>query len=244
MLQHFKTLSLNALLPPVCLNCHAPLLNSNQICPACWQNLHFISHPFCQIMGTPLPFHLGEMAVSAQAQAEPPVYDQARSIALYEGTMRSLIHKFKYQDRHELVQLFASWLALTGSDLIGKSDMIVPIPLHHRRLWQRRFNQSALLAKRLGQITGSCVNYSYLKRHKKTRPQVGLTSHQRRDNLQGAFMIEPKAVQHIRNRSILLIDDVITTGTTANAAARVLKQGGAEAVYILSLGIVINVPSI
>ncbi len=240
MLQHLKTLSLNALLPPVCLNCHAPLLSSHQICSPCWQNLHFISPPFCPIMGTPLPFDLGEMAVSAQAEADPPAYDQARSIAHYDGTMRALIHKFKYQDRHELVQLFAIWLVLVGSDLIGKSDMILPIPLHRRRLWQRRFNQSALLAKRLGQITKTPVRFSYLKRHKKTRPQVGLTSLQRRDNLQGAFSIEPGAVEHIRNRSILLIDDVITTGTTANAAARTLKQGGAGAVYMLSLGVVIN----
>ena len=244
MLQHLKTISLNALLPPVCLNCHAPLQNSHQLCSGCWQNLHFISSPYCQIMGTPLPFHLGEMAVSTQAQADPPAYDQARSIAHYDGTMRALIHKFKYQDRHELVQLFATWLALIGSDLLDKSDMILPIPLHRRRLWQRRFNQSALLAKRLGQITGAPVHYSYLQRHKKTRPQVGLTSGQRKDNLQGAFMIDPKTEKHIRHRSILLIDDVITTGTTANTAAKTLKRGGAQSVYILSLGLVTNKPSL
>ncbi len=227
---------LDLILPPVCLNCHTPLSTPNSLCPPCWQGLTFISHPICQKTGAPLPFAIGPDALSAQAIAHPPIYDQARSVAHYEGTMRSLIHKLKYQDRHELTTLLATWLFHAGRPLIEKSDLIIPIPLHAHRLWQRRFNQSALLAKRLGQLTQHRVSYNTLKRRKKTRSQVGLTMKERKENLRNAFVVNHEHKQDLADTSVLLIDDVITTGETANAAAKTLKTARVSSIYILSLG--------
>jgi len=195
----------------------------------------------CQKTGTPLPFDIGPNALSPQAIAHPPIYDQARSVAHYDGTMRTLIHKLKYQDRHELTTLLATWLSHTGAPFLAKSDLIIPIPLHAHRLWQRRFNQSALLAKRLGQITKTSVSYNTLKRQKNTRSQVGLTTKERQENLKNAFVINREHEQNLAGSSVILIDDVITTGETANAAAKSLKTANVSTIYLLSLGqVVIN----
>lgn len=227
------------ILPPVCLNCHEATAGGNQLCPACWQNITFISSPYCQVTGQPLPFDIGENAISAAAAEAPPDYDQARAVALYDGTMRDLIHKLKYQDRHELTTLLANWLIATGQNQLNKTDLILPIPLHRQRLWRRRFNQSTLLARRISELTDKPVDCNCFVRKKNTPSQVGLTEAQRKTNLQGAFHIVPHHHDLIKNRSILVIDDVMTTGATANAAARLLKSAGAVRVDILCLALVI-----
>lgn len=231
---------LDFILPPICLNCHSALLTADQLCPECWQNINFISSPFCQINGTPLPFDIGVGALSTHAIANPPEYAHARACAHYDGTMRELIHKLKYQDRHELTTLMARWLNQTGTELISQSELIIPIPLHPWRLWQRRFNQATLLAKKLAIQTGLPVDLQSLQRPKKTKTQVGLSQKQRKSNLEGAFKIHNNHIEMISNRTILLIDDVITTGATVNAAAKTLKRAGATNVNVLSLARVIS----
>ncbi len=225
----------NFLLPPVCLNCHRPLVDINQICPECWQLIDFITPPVCQVTGRPLPFDIGGEVISAAAAANPPAYDQARAVASYDGTMRSLIHKLKYQDRHETISLFALWLRTTGSSLIQQADTIIPIPLHRTRLWQRRFNQSTLIARRLGEITEKKVDAGLLIRNRKTRSQVGLSAKQRKSNMNGAFSLSGSDNHGLQHKNILLIDDVITTGATVNVAAKLLKQKGAKTVNVLAL---------
>lgn len=232
------------ILPPVCLNCLEPLAASNSLCADCWQNISFISTPYCQITGQPLPYDCGPEALSLSAIAAPPHYDKARSTALYKGTMRSLIHKLKYQDKHELTTLLARWLLTTGHELLPECDMLIPIPLYRWRLWQRRFNQSALLAARLSQLSGKPCNHTILTRPKKTRQQVGLNEKQRKNNLQGAFKIDRHHLPYLEGKTILLIDDVITTGATANAAASALKKAGCNQVYLLSLASVVISPTI
>ena len=229
---------LNFLLPPVCVNCHQPLDQADQLCATCWRNIDFISAPFCPATGNPLPYTLPENSVSANAIATPPAYDQARAIALYTGTMRELIHKLKYQDNHELIPLFAKWLTHKGQDLITKADLIIPIPLHPGRLRQRKFNQAGLLAKRIGQINNRALAFNALKRKKKTRSQVGLSTNERKRNVRGAFEVPPNMQPHLSEKNILLIDDVITTGATANAATEVLKQQNVKHIALLSLAIV------
>ncbi len=224
--------------PSVCSNCLSPIETSNNICPACWEDIDFIMPPFCEIKGTPFPFDIEQGTISASALKNPPSYDKARGVALYEGTMRELIHKLKYKDRHELTNLFVNWMKRAGSELLSETDLIIPIPLYKTRLWQRRFNQSAILAKRLSQQTELPYDCSTLIRRKKTKSQVGLTAKERQQNLKNAFFIEETKKEIIEDKSILLIDDVITTGVTVNTAASILKSEGASKVYILSLAIV------
>lgn len=224
--------------PSVCSNCLSPIEISNNICPSCWEDIDFIMPPYCEIKGTPFPFNIEQGTISASALKHPPSYDKARSVALYEGTMRELIHKLKYKDRHELTNLFVNWMKLAGNELLNQTDIIIPIPLYKTRLWQRRFNQSALLAKRLSKQTNLPYDCSILTRRKKTKSQVGLTAKERQQNLKNAFFIEDSKKELIEDKSILLIDDVITTGVTVNTAASILKHVGASKVYILSLAIV------
>jgi ComF family protein len=129
-------------------------------------------------------------------------------------------------------------MKFSGKELIQQSDLIVPIPLYKSRLWERRFNQSALLAKRLSEQTKTPYDCSIFHRKKKTRSQVGLTSKERYQNLKNAFTIEEEKRKKLEGKSILVIDDVITTGATINSAAIALKKSGARSVNILSLAIV------
>ena len=135
------------LLPPVCISCRKQTLAHGLLCGACWSRIDFIAPPICARLGVPLPYDTGETALSAAAIAEPPVYDRARAAARYSATMRDLIQSFKYGDRHEGVALFGRWMAAAGADLLADADVMVPVPLYRSRLWSRRFNQSAMLAR-------------------------------------------------------------------------------------------------
>jgi ComF family protein len=167
--------------------------------------------------------------------ASPPVYDRARAAARYSDTMRELIQSFKYRDRHEGLALFARWLQRAGAELLADADLIVPVPLYASRLWWRRFNQSAMLATRLGRLTGIAVDCFVLKRVRRTTSQVGLSAEQRRRNVAGAFRVEPKRAHSLKGKNLVLVDDVITTGATAEACARVLRRAKAARVDVLAL---------
>jgi ComF family protein len=176
--------------------------------------------------------------VSAAALAAPPAYARARAVAHYSDQMRELVHGLKYADQHHGGRLFASWLALAGKDLIADAELIVPVPLARLRLWRRRFNQAAVLARALSIRSGKPFEPMLLRRTKATASQVGLTADQRRRNVQGAFVVPEAAKGRISGRHVLLVDDVITTGSTVDAAAGALLRAGAAAVDVLALAIV------
>lgn len=222
------------LLPPVCIACRKGSSAHGLLCGDCWTKIDFIAPPLCERLGLPLPYDTGSPSLSAAAIADPPVYDRARAAARYSSTMRELIQSFKYGDRHEGVPLFGRWLASAGAELLADADVILPIPLYRSRLWSRRFNQSAMLAQAVGRLTGVPVDCFLLARVKRTHAQVGLTAAQRRKNVAGAFRVTA-AKGALRGKHIVVVDDVITTGATAEACARVLKRAGAARVDILAL---------
>jgi ComF family protein len=223
------------LVPPACISCRAPLATDQDVCARCWREIHFIRPPLCDVLGIPLPFDPGGRAVSARAEAEPPDYDRARAAAEHTGTMRRLIAAFKYADRLEARQVFGRWMQLAGAELLAEADVILPVPLHRLRLWQRQYNQSAILAKELGRLTGLPVRYGLLVRTKRTPQQVTLTPAERLRNPRGAFRVPTRKRTQIDGRRVLLIDDVQTTGATVNACARCLKAAGATGVDVLTL---------
>lgn len=151
--------------------------------------------------------------------------------------MQKLVHGFKYSDRHDARRLFGRWLVAAGETLIAESDVVIPIPLNRWRLLYRRYNQSAILAMEVSRRTGIEVAPLALVRTKQTPSQVGLSIEERRLNMAGAFMVPPGRQAEIAGRRVLLIDDVITTGATVNAAARALKSAGAAQVDVLALAI-------
>jgi ComF family protein len=222
------------LLPPVCIACRKRVGAHGLLCGDCWTKIDFIAPPLCDRLGVPLPYETGSPSLSAAAIADPPVYDRARAAARYSSTMRELIQSFKYGDRREGVPLFGRWMASAGAELLADADVILPVPLYRSRLWSRRFNQSAMLAQAVGRLTGVPVDCFLLARVKRTPAQVGLSAAQRRKNVAGAFRVTA-AKGALRGRRIVVVDDVITTGATAEACARVLKRAGAARVDILAL---------
>ena len=225
--------ALDVLYPAACVGCNVPLGEADGVCPACWRQLPFIEKPYCERLGTPLPADFGLPLLSAAAIKDAPVFGRARSVARYDDLARELVHRLKYGDRLELALPMGRWMARAGRDVLNDATLIIPIPLHRRRYWGRRFNQAGLLAKSIGKQTGCPVAAHLLKRVKSTPSQVGLTRNERLKNLQGAFNVAAKHRRHIAGARIVLVDDVMTTASTANAASRVLLRAGAASVDVL-----------
>jgi ComF family protein len=231
--------SFDLILPAVCVSCSALITRHNLLCPECWRNLHLITPPLCDRLGVPLPgYEGGERHISMQALAEPPVFYSARAAAHYAGIMRRLIMRFKFEDKHEPLPLFVKLMQNAGRELLAGADVLVPAPLHRLRLLQRRFNQSALLAQGLSRATGVPAEVTLLKRIRRTAAQVGLRQEERQRNVDKAFRVDKTKVELLRGKSVLLIDDVITTRATANACAAALLEGGAARVDVLAIALV------
>lgn len=226
------------MVPPCCLVCRTRIGAHHLLCPACWKDVNFIRPPLCGVLGIPLPFDTGERTVSAGAIAHPPAYDRARAVAHFGGAMRTLVHQLKYADRHDARTLFGRWMAEAGREVIAGTDIIVPVPLSRLRLLLRHFNQAAVLAAEVSRQTGVPMNPMLLRRTRWTRSQVGMTRDQRRRNIAGAFGVPRHRRAWLQGRNVLLVDDVVTTGATADACARTLKRAGAARVDVLALALV------
>lgn len=226
--------------PPSCIACQAATGEAQALCPTCWGDIGFIERPYCERLGTPFAVDLGDGLLSPAAIADPPVFARARAVCRFDGTARELVHRLKYGDRTDLSVTLARMMAQAGRELLPDAELIVPVPLHRTRLWSRRFNQAAALAQVLSRQAGVPHAPLALARVKRTRQQVGLTRAQRADNLQGAFRVEAAARPQVEGRRILLVDDVLTTGATANAAARALLRAGARAVDVLTFARVVT----
>lgn len=225
-------------LPPLCAACSAPLAGADSLCGACWRRVDFIRPPLCDRLGIPLPYALGEgPELSAAAVAAPPVYGRARAVARFDGVIRDLVHGFKYADRHDARRLFGRWLAGAGAELLAGADLLIPVPLARWRLFNRRYNQAAILAAEVSRICGVPSEAMALRRVRSTPSQVGLTPDQRRRNVAGAFRVAPRQAGRIAGCSIVLVDDVITTGATLDACARALLGAGAVRVDALALAL-------
>jgi ComF family protein len=183
-------------------------------------------------------YDLGPGVLSMQAIANPPAYQRARAAVRFEEVARALVHAFKYGDRLDLGPLMGRWMARAGHELLESADALVPVPLHRRRLWGRRFNQSGALAKEISHASGIAVAHTALRRVKATQQQVGLTHAERATNMQGAFRVDTKP--KVAGRRLILIDDVLTSGATVSACARALLRAGAANVDVLVFARVVD----
>lgn len=226
-------------LPPACPVCRARLGSAGGLCADCWQGVRFLERPWCERLGTPLPLDLGPGILSAAAVADPPVFARARSAVSYEGPIPDLVHALKYADRTDLAPMLGAWMARAAHELVPDADMLVPVPLHWGRLASRRFNQAALLAREVGRLTGLPVANRILLRSRRTPQQVGLGRDERARNMRGAFEVPAGRKMDIAGRRPILVDDVLTTGATLEAASRALLAAGAAAVDVLTLARVV-----
>jgi ComF family protein len=238
-LRRLGTLVLDTLYPPVCLSCDAPVATADTLCPACFRQLRPITAPMCPVLGLPFEVALGPGTLSAEAIADPPPFARARSAVIYNAVARALVGRLKYGDRPELARFCARLMAQAGHELWGADAVLVPVPMHRTRQFARRYNQSAELARALGRLTGLPVDPGLVNRSKKTRPQVGLSGDARRRNLAGAFQPSQELASRLRGRRVILVDDVITTGSTVRAVTKAMLKGGAEKVDVISFARVV-----
>jgi ComF family protein len=233
---------LDVALPPLCPSCRTPLGDGHGLCAGCWAKLSFIEPPYCARLGIPFVYDPGPGLLSMEAIANPPSYDRARAAVRYDDVARALVHKFKYSDHMELAGMMGAWMARAGRELTCEADALVPVPLHWRRLWARRFNQSAALAAAISKVASVPVLTESLKRVRATPQQVGLDKGERAENVSGAFKVPPECKPDIAGRRLILIDDVLTSGATVDACARALLRAGAAHVDVLVFARVVAGP--
>lgn len=225
--------------PPQCLVCRSPVAEQGELCPACWAGLDFIIPPYCPVCGLPFAHPVPEGLACADCLAEPPPFARARSPFAYGGTARALVLAFKHGDRTDMAMAMARRMAPAAAALLQEAELILPVPLHRRRLWRRRYNQSALLAAALGRLAGRRVAMQLLLRRRATASQGGRSRSGRQRNVAGAFAVPPAAAARLEGRRVLLVDDVFTTGATVAEAARALRRAGAAAVDVAAFARVV-----
>jgi ComF family protein len=236
---HAARFALDIALPTLCVSCREPV-DGEGVCASCWAKLSFIAPPFCPRLGIPFVYDPGPELLSMEAIANPPAYQRARAAVRYDDVARTLVHALKYQDRTDLAPAMGRWMARAGRELLDGADVLVPVPLHWRRGWSRRYNQSGALARVIGQQSGVKVAAEALRRVRATEQQIGLSRAQRAENVQGAFEVAPDRMADIQGRRVVLIDDVLTSGATSDACARALLRAKAAQVDVLVFARVVD----
>lgn len=228
------------LYPPICAGCGIRNGNHRALCPSCWSSMRFIERPYCEVLGLPFSHDPGQGMLSAQAIADPPVFDRLRSVALYEGVARQLVQSLKYRDRTELAAMMALWMVRAGGEHLRGCDAILPVPLHPSRFLARRFNQSAELSRQMAALAGRPHLSGALVRRKRTARQVGLSARARQENVRAAFRVAEGREDEIFGKRLVLVDDVFTTGATVSSAVRALKRAGAAEVTVLTFAMAVS----
>ncbi len=224
------------LLPASCLACGQPPEQFSEImlCQSCLSEVKLISGPLCRCCGR--PFHkntAGDHLCGLCLQGHYH-FDMARALVQYHPPITTIISRFKYHGQTCSLKSFrAIQQQLPGLNVLNQPDLIIPVPLHFKRLQKRGFNQALLLARAFYPNHLQLIDFKVLERHRYTEPQTGLSGKIRRQNLKNAFRVKDKKI--VAGRRVLLIDDVFTTGTTVNECAKVLKRAGAKEVRVLTL---------
>jgi len=222
---HFLWIALDLLFPPLCAGCGAA---NTRWCIDCYRNCQHIHPPICAVCGHPGEFN----NLCPECKQTLPVFKELRSFMVYRDEIRNAIHRLKYNNDMALGEVFSKYLVQLYRKQGWQVDMVIPVPLSRERIKQRGYNQSALLARPVAVNLNLVYSGKVLYRERDTRSQVGLSADERRSNVWGAFRADERQV---RDRSILLVDDVTTTGSTMNACAHALMQAGAQDVYCITL---------
>lgn len=226
-------LVLDTAFPPSCPACLALVDTQDNFCSACFDTLTQISAPHCACCGIPFAFDLGSDMQCPTCLADAPHYTTVRAPLVYDATSAPLVRSLKFHDRYTGLNRAVRMMDAALGAHRTAIDAVVPVPLHWRRLVVRRYNQSALLGFALARRLGVPCRPGLLTRVKYTTPQMRLTREQRLRNVRGAFAVPASA--DVAGKTLLLVDDVVTTGATVDACAAVLMQAGAAAVHCVAL---------
>lgn len=223
------------LYPPRCALCRVPVDGAHTLCADCFGQLQFITDPHCDSCGTPFSHAVAGEVRCGDCLADPPPYTLARAALAYDDVSRPLATRLKYGDQPQLALLLARWMRQSGHAALDGAEMIIPVPLHWRRMVARRYNQSLMLARELGRLSGVPVEARLLRRVRPTTPQVGLSRTQRCKNVAAAFAVPESFRPLLKEKRVVLVDDVITSGATIEACTKALKKAGAAEVRVLTL---------
>lgn len=222
------------LLPPRCPSCRTIVGKDGSFCAPCWSRLHFLTAPMCACCGLPFAYSIGDDALcGACAETQPP-FDRARGALVYNAASAGLVLSLKHGDRTGLARVMAGMMARAAAPMLAERPILVPVPLHARRLRARRFNQAALLAHTLARSADLPVITTALARIRDTPISRGMSRRQRAENVRGAIRVRSRAALRIKGAHVLLVDDVMTTGATAEACARALRRAGAARIDIVT----------
>lgn len=228
---------LDTVFPPRCHCCRAfiPEAGRIHVCSRCLGESTFLSSPHCTICGVPFATTDGIDHACASCLLEPPPFAAARGALLHDGPARDMVHRFKYGGKVQLRRPLGLLLAEPLASFVAacRVDVVIPVPLHISRLRQRGFNQAVLLGEVAAREWGLPFHRTALCRNRLTQPQTELSAEERRRNVHGAFGMDRAAA--VAGKRVLLIDDVYTTGSTAGECARVLRKGGATAVFVATV---------
>jgi ComF family protein len=231
---------LDLIMPPLCLSCLARTGEPQSLCSRCWSNLSFIEEPRCPLWGEPFAFDAGPGLLSPRALQTPPEWSSLTAAVAFNDLAARLVHALKYQDRLESAILMSRLMYRAARASLERCELVVPMPLYRWRLWRRRYNQAALLAKVLAAESGRVFVPHSLVRHRRTRSQVGLDTKAREHNVKDAFSVMDAHRSTVGGKRVVLVDDVLTTGSTARAATRCLLEAGAEQVDVVVFALVLK----
>jgi ComF family protein len=220
------------LMPPTCMSCGVEVATPLSHCAACWSALPMLAGAQCDSCGVPLPIAWQTESHCLGCLAEPPRFDRARAPFLYDGPARQTVLAFKHGREAYAAPMATAMLRAWNGDALG-DHLVVPVPLHRWRLWSRGYNQAALLARAVAQQAGAGLDLDALVRLRNTPSSRGLNRAARRRNVEGAFRVSREAAARLKGRKLLLVDDVMTSGATASAAAGALRRAGAMRVDVL-----------
>ncbi|MBR1604503.1 MAG: ComF family protein [Alphaproteobacteria bacterium] len=230
---------IDVILPPRCLLCGKIVADQNGLCQECFDKIKFISTPYCLKCGNPLPTGNSVQSCSLCVSDNKNPFRMQRSRVYYDDASRPLIVDFKFHDKTENAEFLTRWLLTAGHDIWQQgADILIPVPVHASRLRERKFNQAALLCKELSKLTQIQANYTVLQKTKKTKPQVECDSRTRVRNLKNAFSVNN--IEELKDKRVVLIDDVMTTGSTLKECANVLLKAGVKSVDALTVARVIK----
>jgi ComF family protein len=230
---------LDAVLPPLCLGCNEIVAEPGSLCAGCWPGFGFIAPPHCLRCGMPFAEDVGN-ALCGACLRHPPRFRRARAALVYDDKSRRLVLPFKHGDRTDMARGYGRWMARAGAELLAETELIAPVPLHWRRLFTRRYNQALLLARAVARESRAHVVPDLLRRARWTGSQAGLRAEERRKNVRRAFELHPRWALAVKDKAVLLVDDVLTTGATAEACALALQRAGARHVDVLTLARVVR----
>ncbi len=232
MVESAANFLVRVLLAPTCAACDCLLAHPlvSPVCAGCWRSVPTVTPPWCARCGDAVDGWRAVDPLCARCRRRPPAFTLARSAGRYEGSMRAIVHAFKYERRRVLAEPLGALMRQAGADLLAGADAAVPVPLHAFRAWQRGFNQADDLARTLGLPV-----WRALRRTRLGTPQAGLPAARRHSNVRGAFELRRWPPRNrLRNAVVVLVDDVMTTGATINACTAVLLDAGVRRVGVLT----------